>query len=285
MIRLNLLPQDEKGRRSGARHAESRSSAPRTGSSPMVYLAVVPALLLAAGAAGYIYHSDVYSVQRERDEMQRSLASLRQEVQQLETQYANLREASRIYEQQVRVLDMLMPRNRILWSEKFEQMSTCIPDNVYLTRIGVDERVTEIRTPESLAEQAAWEAAPRDERGPAPAPVTVPSIIQTLTIEGIAFAEQTDQRIRLVLDFKDALIAHASVNEQGQPRRFMEQFADVPRIEYNRIRDVAGVNVNEFRMVIPTVDLATLGAMQSPAPPAAPPPGEVAQSAPAGSAS
>ena len=63
----------------------------------------------------------------------------------------------------------------------------------------------------------------------------------------------------MVLRFRDNLFNHVGWGETGQVRRFMDHFAEAPRIEYNRIRDVAGVWINEFRMVLPTVDLASMG--------------------------
>jgi Tfp pilus assembly protein PilN len=268
MIRLNLLPQDEKSRR--RRSSRPSSSEPYhgggggggtgDGTSPLVYLLVIPAFLIAIGAFAYIYYMDVYQPEQERDALQVTLDDLRAEVSDLEGQYANLREALYQYEQQARVVDILMPTNRILWSEKLYQISQCVPDNVYITHIEVNETVNEIETVESIEARLAWEVEPEETRSPTPPePILVPSIIQTLNIDGIAYSDEVDERIGMVLHFRDNLFNHVGWGETGQVRRFMDHFAEAPRIEYNRIRDVAGVLVNEFRMVLPTVDLASMG--------------------------
>jgi Tfp pilus assembly protein PilN len=270
MIRLNLLPDEAQGRRAGAqRWMSGRSSeGARSTTAPVVWLTVIPAFLIAGGAFGYIYFNDVHLPQQERRSVEAKLNALRAEVSQMESQYSYLREAAERFERQAKVIDILMPPNRILWSEKFNQISQCVPDNVYITHVQVNEQVREIETPESANAHSAWMATPQNRRGPEPERIMVPSIIQTLAIEGISYARQRERRIQLVLDFWSNLVNHASVGRHGEPRRFMEQFAGPPRIEYNESQDVAGVEVNAFRLVMQTVDLANMPAA-SPAPPAA----------------
>lgn len=273
MIRLNLLPEEAQGRRTMvARWTSGTGEGPRQTTAPLVWLIVLPSLLLAVGVTGGIYYQDVLAPQREREAAKKNLDALSAEVADLQSRYAHLREASERYQRQVQVIDILMPPNRILWSEKFNQISQCVPDNVYLTRLQVTETVREVETAESAQAHTAWEQTPQNRRGPEPARVMVPSIVQTLNIEGISYAQQRERRIQLVLDFWNNLVNHAGVGRHGETRRFMDQFAGAPRIEYNESRDVAGVEVNAFRMVIQTVDLAQMGqASQSPPPPATEP--------------
>jgi hypothetical protein len=124
----------------------------------------------------------------------------------------------------------------------------------------VDEEVREIPTPETVAARDAWLALPEKERkGAAPELEMVPSIIQTLNIEGISFAEQRERRIQLVLDFWQNLVSHQSTTERGGDRAFMNHFNGLPFIDYNETQDVAGVEINAFKLVLRTVDLASLG--------------------------
>jgi hypothetical protein len=261
MIRLNLLPPEEQGRARGTSNwTTAQGHGPRDSTAPVVWIAVVPAFALAVGVFGHFYHSDIMEPEKQRDEAQGELETLQGEVAELETQYDYLREASVQLERQNRVIDILMPPNRILWSEKFNQISQCAPDNVYLTNIQVDEEVREVPTPESQARHDAWVALPKEERvGPEPELVLVPSIIQTVSIEGATFAQQRETRIQLVLDFWHGLVNHETTGRNGDTRRFMDHFEGVPFIDFNETQDVAGVEVNAFRLVLRTVDLATLG--------------------------
>jgi len=264
MIRLNLMPEDDRRRGGGAPSRRSISAGPGvpshgSGTSPLVILLLFPIIAGALAFAGYTFYQEKYLPQKTKEARQESLETLRAEVAQLEQQYAGLRETYELYRRQARVINILMPENRLLWAEKLNQISACIPDNVYITHVNVDEDVDQIEAPESIEARAAWEAQPEGERGPEPVPLMIPSIIQTLSIEGITFADEDDRRIRLVLDFRDNLTNHQTEGPNGEVRRFMDHFAGVPHIAYNRIRDLAGVTVNEFQLVLETVDLATLG--------------------------
>lgn len=257
MIRLNLLPPDSKGRRA-QRGWSGGGSASASSGSGKVWLAIIPAFLVAIAVFAYVYYTDVYQPQQVRDAKRTELNDLRATVADLESQFSGLREAAARFEQQSNVIDILMPANRILWSEKFNQISQCLPENVFLTHLVVDETVREIPTPESLAAHDAWLATPADQRGDEPQLVMVPSIIQSLSIEGITYSEERERRIQLVLDFRQNLMTHRGTNAVGDPRSFMQHFAGIPYIEYNETRDIAGVEINAFRMVIDTVDLANL---------------------------
>jgi Tfp pilus assembly protein PilN len=264
MIRLNLMPAEDRRRGGGASARRPSTAGPGTparsaGTSPLVMLLLFPIVAGALAFAGYTFYQEKYLPQKTKEERQAALETLRAEVAQLEQQYAGLRETYDLYRRQARVINILMPENRLLWAEKLNQISACIPDNVYVTRIGVDEEVDQIEAPESIEARAAWEALPEGERGPEPTPLMIPSIVQTLSIEGITFADEDDRRIRLVLDFRDNLTSHQAEGLNGEIRRFMDHFAGVPHISYNRIRDLAGVTVNEFQLVLESVDLATLG--------------------------
>lgn len=262
MIRLNLLPADSQGKRAPSAQAWMSGSGkgPRQGTAPVVWFLVIPAFLIAGGLFAGVYYYDVYQPQQQLTAQRSELRTLSEDVGRLQSQFSGLREAAIEFERQSEVIDILMPPNRILWSEKFNQISECVPDNVYLSHIRVDEEVQEVPTPDSVAERDAWLATPENRRqGTEPALVMVPRIIQTLSIEGISYADVRDRRIQLVIDFYQNLIAHQSVGRQGETRHFMDHFDGLPTIDYNEIQDVAGVEVNAFRLVLRTKDLATLG--------------------------
>jgi hypothetical protein len=166
----------------------------------------------------------------------------------LEGEYQALKYIKMLVANQIEILNSLNPTNRLLWSEKLNMLADLIPPNVYITDLLMTESINNVETLESQQRRVEWEKAGK--KGTAPSVVKKPVIKQSLRITGITFAENSEKRLQLVLDFLNALQEYSYRTASGETRHFMENFDDFVKIVNIPTVVVQGVEVNQFIFVI-----------------------------------
>jgi len=255
MIRINLLPEKEtkKRRRVVERPTPQRKVSPLT---------VLVALLIVAAIAGYYYYGirrPLAAKHKRKTELELKIKNLDKQIAKIRDSVAGLKAAESITKDMLNIVYALDPPDRILWSEKLNQISDLVPDNVYITRITVTETIKKKETLESQKRRREWAAAHKKRKGrrksatteKAPAPVYYPEITQTLTIRAIAYSENESDRIRLINEFYDNLMS--GTNPQAKiSEDFMKGFKGT--IEYGDIapKVVGGRQVAEFSFKLRT---------------------------------
>ncbi len=220
MIKVNLLPQEAAPR--GA--AAAGAGAP--GASAIIALILVAAyVLVILVGAGVWYKNDqsrqaLLTAQRERDKVKADIASI-------ENSFKEIKRNKELFQNQLGLLNTLDPPSRLLWCEKINLLPQLVPDGVFLTRVKVDEQITEVETPESVSRRRDWEQSKAKNKGAKPTVIKKPVIYQTLILEGVAYIEggQSDRRLDLVATFlrnfkeKEVVVPHTK-----KTKSFMENF-------------------------------------------------------------
>ena len=247
MIKINLVPAELAGKK-----RRQKIAAPKP--SLIVTLAIVGIFALVVCEGLLMYRAKTAS-----DNTLKTATSEHEEVKGkidgLEGEYQSLREIKMLVANQIEILNSLNPTNRLLWSEKLNMLADLIPPNVYITDLLMTESVNNVETLESQQRRAEWEKAGK--RGTAPSVVKKPVIKQSLRITGITFAENSEKRLQLVVDFLNALQEYSYRTASGETRHFMENFDDFVKIVNIPTVVVQGVEVSQFIFIISSRPLSS----------------------------
>ncbi len=247
MIKINLVPAELAGKK-----RRERIGAPKPS---FIVTLVVIGLFVVVVCEGLLAHrakaaSDnaLKTAISERDEV-------KGQIDALEGEYQRLKYIKMLVANQIEILNSLNPTNRLLWSEKLNMLADLIPPNVYITDLLMTESVQNVETFESQQHRAEWEKAGK--KGTAPAVVKKPIIRQSLRITGITFAQNSEKRLQLVLDFLNALQKYTYRTASGKTQRFMDNFDDLIKIVRIPTILVQGVEVSQFVFVITSRPLSS----------------------------
>lgn len=251
MIKINLIAEAEAKPRRAARAPSQYSP-----------LTILIAIAVAAALFGYYY----LGIKRPLNARRQQASALKSEVDRLtksieekQQKVAGLKELQDISESMLEIVNALDPEDRILWSEKLNQISDLVPDNVYITRIQLTEKVTKRETAASKRARAEWEAQQKGKRKGrrrgtvpgAPKPVYYPEIVHTLVITAIADSESENERLRLMNQFHDNLASGTNPKTKVQCD-FLKGFQKV--INYGRYQQrlIGDREVAEFSFTLKT---------------------------------
>ncbi|MFC1601405.1 PilN domain-containing protein [Candidatus Sumerlaeota bacterium] len=215
MIRINLLPEDQRRRR------KARASGPATdGVSPLIVIVLILAFI-GLGALGFNQLWQPYRAAVAEDELiDKELADLKVAVQDKRDKFGDLYDLERRVTDHLEVLNVLDPPNRLLWTEKLNIISDLRPENIYITQLKVTESVDQVETVASRRAIAEWDEARESNEpneNPRPKPVKVPIITQELTLNGVSYlTEQSEnptpdeiaQAIGRILTYQEVLTEH-----------------------------------------------------------------------------
>lgn len=247
MIKINLVPPEFAGKR-----RKEKIAAPKPSFIVTLVLVGLAALVVCEGVLVYraraASEKALKAAISERDDMQKKIEAL-------EGEYKALKEIKDLVANQIEILHSLNPPDRLLWSEKLNMLADLIPPNVYITDLRMTENVENVETLESKTRRAEWEKAGKE--GTPPAVVKKPIIKQSLQITGITFAENSEKRLQLVLDFLNALQRYSYRAPGGEVRRFMDNFDDLIKIVKIPTVLVQGVEVSQFTIVITSQPLGS----------------------------
>lgn len=253
MIRINLLPvKDTKKRRTVAR------SAPSSQVSPLTILIIV---LLAGVLGGYYYFMVRKPLIEKRDTRNtwvKKVDDLNSELKGLRGKVGSLKKLDAMSESMLDIVDALDPEDRILWSEKLNQISDLIPENVYIYRLTVTEEIKRVETAGSKRRQktyqeelTAWKKDQSKPKPEAPEPIYYPEVKQILTIYGIAYSESEPERIRLINSFWDNLKNGINPKTKVQAH-FMDGFLGTITYGVVETKNYGGRQVADFSFRIET---------------------------------
>ena len=152
MIRINLLPEKEaKRRRAAERAVPARQISPLT-------LLVLAAMF---GAIGSYYY---FGIKKRQSGVQSVARDLRTEGERLDTEIekrkksaAELQKVESISKSMLDIVYALDPEDRLLWSEKINQLSDLVPANVYVTNLTVTEAIAKKETAGSRRQRSEWQ--------------------------------------------------------------------------------------------------------------------------------
>jgi len=250
MIRINLLPEELRGR--GRRAGAARPG----GMSPIIPL-IIAALILIDALAFYVVVYRANQTKARTEELKAELAAKTKERDERMPEYqqlVDLREQLKVKEAILRTLD---PPDRILWSQKLNMLCYIVHPQVFVTNMRLTENVQLVETQASIERRQQWEADPK-KTGPAPEPVKVPIITQTLTVTGITTGETNREQLDAFNQFWNDLQAYQTVNNRGETVRFMDGFASTeivaPGLVFEQV--VGGKEVGQFTITLTTVSMS-----------------------------
>jgi hypothetical protein len=282
MIRINLLPEKD-ARRRGNRAAEAARPANQT--SPVVVL-IILALMAGCGCFYYLaIRRPLQAKTRELHTRDTNVKGLDTEIRKIRDEVTALKQLETAHQAMLDILYALDPEDRLLWSQKLNQISDLVPDNVFVTHLTVTETITKKETPGSIkrrteAEQRIKAAKKKGQSSadqklePPPAPVFYPEIVQKLTIEGIAASESEPERINLMNEFYDNLMKGQNPKTKITAD-FMKGFRPGIQLHGLTPATVGGRGVAKFSFTIDTVptlvsETGKAGAQTAPAAPPEP---------------
>lgn len=204
MIKINLLPQDSKGKQRTTRQPGRAGAHTRVvgdNISPLVWL-FLAGIYIVVVVSAYFTFTPMVRIVSEKNMKIEEHAKLKKEVKAIEETFEKLKETAEIAKMQAEVIDVLMPKNPLLWSEKLNQLALLIPNKVYMTSFSMNEKVTEKETAESKKARKDWKKNPFGEE---PRVMKRPIITNSITINGVTVGDESDRRLKLILDFIDAL--------------------------------------------------------------------------------
>ena len=245
MIRINLLPPElTKAKRERPKIVSAPSS-----TTPVVVLVLVIVYIAVAAFAYWVYDAkrkDDAAVEQLRIDRD----NLKKEIEAKQEEFKELMELKTLLANQLEILNALNPPNRLYWSEKLNMLADLVPKGVYLTNINVTEQVIMQETDESKLRRKTWVEA--GEKGDPPPVIKKPVITQTLSLSGITWADDPEQRLQLIIRFHDSLKAYEMTGLKGKKRRFMDNFENLIRIAPTWVDTVAGREVNRFKLILKT---------------------------------
>ena len=250
MIRINLLPVEERKRRRMKPSAEAMGAAPSGGGiSPLTVLILLLCYAVVVVLGYWVYKQKVED-ERTLKEKRDALAEVKKEIKSIEKQYAEIKKLKELTQNQLEVLNALDPVDRLLWAEKINMIAELIPDGVYITQIMVKENVQEKETPESLKAYDEW--VKKGKQGTRPRPIKKPIITQYLTLDGVSRAELPEDRLRLISAFNEALQTFHWKTSSGKIHKFYDHFRgeiDPSDMEVIRIENIP---VTKFSFTLTT---------------------------------
>jgi len=246
MIDINLLPQDI-----GRKAAKGPSSGPSSGAMAVTgILVVVYAIIISMGV---FFLSSSQAVASERDRVETLRDDLQAEVEETEELYADLKAEIEVLENQVVILEVLDPEDRLFWAEKLNLLPQVVPDGVFLTNIQVNENVVQRETQASKEAYERWKKIPKKDRPNAPPRKQFyPEITYTVQFDGISYVEDgtDEQRLQKIIDFYTQLQSkELTVPFSGEKTYFMDKMnpnIDFPFVEKTDLqnREVARFTFN-----------------------------------------
>lgn len=241
MIKINLLPQEVPGKSAAA--APARTG----GGGAIVALLLIFAFAVVAIAGGFVYNVK-RSAEAETERLKAQENARKNERAELQRQHADVQEALQTLRNQVAVLEILDPEDRLFWAKKLNILPMFVPDGVFLTSIGMEENVKEVETPESRRAYDAWRKR-KDKNAPQPPRVYVPVITSGLRLNAVAYVADgtSDQRLELILDFYRRLETQtATVPFSGEEVGFLENMIRAINSEEYSTDSVEGREVTKF---------------------------------------
>ena len=246
MIRINLLPTEGAGRKARLGGAAAGTPPPAPGFA--LGLLVLLLLFGAVGWYGYMAYTRVGDAKRAKQAAEAKREKVKKELQQKEREFEKFAAESEEVDEKYAVVQGLSPQNRIFWSEKLNMIARARMDlAVYIMKLTLTEKINEIETPESIKRREEWKNSknkkPEDKE---PKPIKVPIINQTLTIEAIAYGQNSPERLSQVTSFSNMLTSMTWKRDSGEVVRFMDgmkpEFRQLPQ----KIEKVGGVEVLRF---------------------------------------
>ncbi len=253
MIKINLLPSDMAGRRAGS----GAKKKPKGSGAATPYVLGLALLFGGATFGGWTLYSRHANSQERLQGVKTKLAKLDAEVKRRNAEYlAQNAEAQEIEEKFV-VVQALNPRNRLFWSEKLNQLALAkTKAAVFLTNIQMDEIIEEQETQESVARRHAYEEkqkartkdgkAPSTPAEPPPKVIKIPVIHQTLTVDAIAYGQNSPQRLQQITLFMEALKRLDWIRASGEKTTFLSGFLPEFLVLPHKVARVGEVDVLQF---------------------------------------
>jgi hypothetical protein len=158
---------------------------------------------------------------------------VKKDIKKIEERYKNIVELKQLVDTRIKVLRVLDPPHRILWTEKLYMLARLTPTNVFLTQLTLKE------------------SRPRGSRAPA-------SSHQVLTIRGYSYGMDDAERMRNITKFIEAMQSFYYVNAAGKVSRFMDNFEESIKLAGAMVtKKIEGVEVVEFSFNINTLPTKT----------------------------
>lgn len=242
MIKINLLPPELQGKKGRAkvRRVAFGGVSPAVGTALMAGVLVV--LLAAWVIVGYgLIWSPISKAEAKESAMKAEYDNQKKIFDTQQAEYAVKFAKWKRMQEQKKILEILKPTNRLLWSEKLNMLVNLVPEDVYITGVEVTEKVDMVETDSSKEARAAYakakkeaETAVGDEKqkaaklravGPEPkiSQIAVPS--QTLIIKAATLIrEDGSDRIAKVSEFERNMQQYEMKNAKGEVRRFKDFF-------------------------------------------------------------
>lgn len=262
MIKINLLPSDLRGK--AARETTPAGPAAGKAATAGIIAGVTALCLLAA----FLFYSKVNSAVREADEWKKTVANKQSVYDKKLSENQQMKEKWDRMTIQEEILNVLMPDDPLLWSEKLNMISNMIPEGVYITDLEVQESTELVETERSIQLRKEYEDKKAKAKGKegkegakedklalpdkAPEPIKKPIIRQTLILKAIATGQDRTERFDKVREFGRRMKEYQMQGQQGKVRRFMDNFQ--PDIFFGTgeatVHD--GVEVWDFEMRLTT---------------------------------
>lgn len=245
MIKINLLPP-EATKRTGPSKA---FKIPTGGVAP--YLVALGIIYLGAAYATYVVHqSGVKSTRAmleqkaKRDKKEKEVAKAKQEIKDLTAQSDEI-------DQKFRVVKAMNPENRLFWSEKLNMLACARLDlAVYITQLVLEERIEEKET--AASKRAREEFDKRKVKKPtdkAPGIKKMPVIKQKLTINAVAYGNDSPQRLRQITAFSEMLTNLKWTRQSGKEVKFIDGIESEFGQVGHRMSKIGGVDVMRFGLI------------------------------------
>lgn len=245
MIRVNLLPI-EAGKRPGA--AKS-FKLPTGGVWP--YFGALALLYIVTLYGGYRIWQTGKNWKNRIATVQQNKGKLEKRVQAREVEFAAQNATMQEVEEKYQVAKALSPENRVFWSEKLNMLAKSRIDlAVFITKLQLTEQITEVETPESV--KAREEFRNRKTKKPGerePKAIKKPIINQDLTIQAIAYGNDSPQRLRQFNSFQEVLRSMQWERENGTSVRFIDGMRPDFQVLPQKMAPVGGVDVLRFGLV------------------------------------
>jgi Tfp pilus assembly protein PilN len=252
MIKINLLPPElTKSKRSrGGKVVRAPSSA----SAFIIPFIVV--VYLGVGLFAYSVYNHKKKDDKDVTDLLNESEELKNKVEARQEEFHELMDLKSTLENQIEILEALNPPNRLMWAEKINMIADIIPKGVYITNINVTEYVRQIETNASRENRKTWVKAgslPENK----PSVINKPEITQHLSISGITWADDPEQRLQLIMRFYEAMKLYENRGFNGKIRRFMDNFQEIIRIDPTYEAEVSKRTVNRFKLILKTIPFST----------------------------
>jgi len=262
MIKINLLPPELRGRKARDR----MPAGPVVGN--ILLGAVVLAVVLVCGATGYNLFSAINTVSAQADRLGQEAAIKQKEYDRKTKENQEMKAKWDRMKVQEEILNVLVPNNPLLWSEKINMLANLIPAGVYVTQLHVEENSDLVETEyskrlrqeydqkkariekQSTGKEGVKEYQQQAEVIVEPPKTMKPVITQILSIQGVATGKDQNERRNKVQAFQERLKKYSMTNKAGKTRKFMDNFT--PDVAYGtqeaKVQDGVEVWGFEFKL-------------------------------------